>query len=86
MPGLAYARANQEPAGGGKGHNRQLPTIKLGNGRWPASVPRSDGGAQRRFPGCAQERALEGATAQGDAPCPRHRNGPIRLYWFMASG
>jgi hypothetical protein len=43
-------------------------------------------GAQRRFSGCAQERALEGATPQGDAPCPRYRKGPIRLYWFMASG
>ena len=49
-------------------------------------APRSDGGAQRRFSGCAQERALAGATPQGDAPCPRYRKGPIRLYWFMASG
>jgi NAD(P)-dependent dehydrogenase (short-subunit alcohol dehydrogenase family) len=42
-------------------------------------------GAQRRFPGYAQERAPEG-DPQGDAPCPRNRNVPIRLYWFMASG
>jgi hypothetical protein len=35
---------------------------------------------RRTTVGCAQERALEGATPQGDAPCPRYRKGPIRLY------
>ena len=56
---------------------------RMGSGQ-PVALGRM-GSAQRRFPGYAQERAPEG-DPQGDAPCPRYRNVPIRLCWFMASG
>lgn len=47
--------------------------------------PRSDGCEQRRFLDSAQN-VQQNAVEQGDAPCLRYRNVPIRLYWFMASG